>query len=182
MIMKSVIENPLLLMDYMLLKEVKMNPAKHTSSSVYEHTEKAVTRVRELAAENSCSEEETAFLVNLAYLHDIGKLIGKPHQKHSVELMKKYGITDQALINLVYNHDVSLSCHTSFKQGHAPRDKAWTDLACSVNIFHLCLFMIADRCDAPGGFKNNEPTIWFINELQARKLLTKKLSVGGKDI
>ena len=35
----------------------------------------------------------------------------------------------------------------------------------------LCLFMVADREDCPGGWRANEPTTWFISEAQRRGLI-----------
>ena len=57
------------------------------------------------------------------------------------------------------------------QRGQAPSDKAWRRLSAEVNMRLLCLFMVADREDCPGGWRANEPTTWFIAEAQRRGLI-----------
>jgi 8-oxo-dGTP pyrophosphatase MutT (NUDIX family) len=37
-----------------------------------------------------------------------------------------------------------------------------------VDLRILCLFMVADRVDAPGGWRRNAPTAWFLEQARAR--------------
>jgi 8-oxo-dGTP pyrophosphatase MutT (NUDIX family) len=39
----------------------------------------------------------------------------------------------------------------------------------------LCLFMVADRVDCPGGWRTNHPLVWFLEEVKRRKLLSTEL-------
>lgn len=37
--------------------------------------------------------------------------------------------------------------------------------------------MVADRVDCPGGWRNNPPLVWFLDELRARGLVTERLEL-----
>ena len=56
-------------------------------------------------------------------------------------------------------------------RGEAPSEKAWRRLASEVDIRLLCLFMVADRVDAPGGWRRNAPATWFLAEAARRGLV-----------
>lgn len=178
--MEPIINNQLFKRDYEKLKQITLNPEKHTAKTAYDHTEMVVKRIRELALSNQRSIEEIEMLENLAHIHDIGKISGNANPDESVELASKYGINELRFINLIKYHDINLPWYISFKKGQEPTNKAWNKLTNSVNIFHLCLFMIADRVDSPQGWKFNEPLIWFLNELKRRNLLDKGLIIDDQ--
>ena len=43
----------------------------------------------------------------------------------------------------------------------------------------LCLFMVADRVDCPGGWQANEPLVWFLDQVKQRNLLDLDLVIDN---
>ena len=79
---------------------------------------------------------------------------------------------------MVKYHDINLPWYLSHIKGEPPSDKAWRKLAQNVNIKLLYVFMIADRTDWPGGWKQNKPLIWFLEQVKSRKLIEKDITTG----
>jgi 8-oxo-dGTP pyrophosphatase MutT (NUDIX family) len=50
-------------------------------------------------------------------------------------------------------------------------------MAARVDVYLLCLFMVADRVDCPGGWRENAPLVWFLAEAERRGLLAAKLQL-----
>lgn len=173
--MDDLLADPRFRADYKKLKDVKLNPARHSASNAHEHCEMVTARVVQLATLNGCSEAETRLLRNLALVHDIGKIFGTANPDKSVELLPRYGITDPLFIELVKYHDINLPWFLAHERGQPPSDKAWRKLTNKVNVRLLCLFMVADRVDCPGGWRTNRPLFWFLEEVKARKLLDREL-------
>lgn len=169
--MKLIIENPNFQEDYQKLKKIKLNPEKHSAETAFEHTEMVVQKMKEIASQNQCTEEESSLLLNLAYVHDIGKVTGSANPSESVELLARYGIKDEGFINFVKYHDINLPWHQLSLKGEIPSDKSWRKMAGRVDIRLLCLFMIADRVDCPGGWQSNEALMWFLGEAKRRGFL-----------
>lgn len=173
--METLLDNPRFRADYEKLQSVRLNPARHAAATAWHHSEMVVERVADLAALNDCTPDEVALLKSLAYVHDIGKITGTSSAAESVALLPEYGVEDQAFADLVKYHDVNLSWYVSCERGEVPSDKAWRKLARRVNVRLLCLFMVADRVDCPGGWRVNEPLMWFFNEAKKRGLLDREL-------
>jgi 8-oxo-dGTP pyrophosphatase MutT (NUDIX family) len=175
--MSLLIDNPDFRTDYDRLKAVSLNPSRHAARNAYEHCEMVRRRAVELAALNGCTVDETAILNDLARVHDIGKTSGTANPVESVALLANYGITDESFINLVKYHDTNLPWYQAAERGEPPSDKAWSKLARKVDVRLLCLFMVADRVDCPGGWRANRPLIWFLEEVKRRKLLSADLAL-----
>jgi len=173
--MSILIQNEKFTKDFERLKNVSLNPERHTAANAYVHCKLVVQRADNLAGLNKLNSQETALLVTLAYLHDIGKTQGNARPSTSVGLLPGYGITDQLTIDYVKYHDINLPWYIAHSKGESPGTKAWRKLTTKVDINLLCLFMIADRVDCPGGWHENEPLMWFLEEVKNRGLLTKKL-------
>jgi ADP-ribose pyrophosphatase YjhB (NUDIX family) len=173
--MDDLLADPQFRTDYQKLKDVKLNPSRHSASNAHEHCDMVAARVIQLATLNNASPEETRLLHNLALVHDIGKMSGAANPDKSVELLPRYGITDEPFIQLVKYHDINLPWFLAHERGQPPSDKAWRKLANKVNVRLLCLFMVADRVDCPGGWRTNRPLVWFLDEVMARNLLDTEL-------
>jgi ADP-ribose pyrophosphatase YjhB (NUDIX family) len=173
--MECLMKNAVFWADYERLKGVQLNPARHAAANAYEHCEFVATRVSHLAAQNGCTPEEAQLLQNLAHAHDIGKVAGTANPEASVELLSRYGITDARFIDLVKYHDTNLPWYMAAERGQPPSDKAWRKLAGKVNVRLLCLFMVADRADCPGGWRTNRPLVWFLKTARERGLLSEEL-------
>ncbi|HEY5602283.1 MAG TPA: hypothetical protein VIM41_04170 [Gammaproteobacteria bacterium] len=130
-----------------------------------------------MATQNACTEAETAILVNLAYVHDIGKTLGTAKPEQSVELLARYGDFDARFINLVKYHDINLPWYVSYTKGEAPSNKAWQKLAGKLDMRLLCIFMVADRVDCPGGWNQNNALVWFLNQCRERDLIPQALAL-----
>ena len=169
--MELITNNDKFTTDYQRLKTIRLNPQRHTASNAYEHCEMVVNRVKQLAHQNVCSTQETLILVNMAYVHDIGKITGTAKPEKSVELLTLYGEFSQDFIDLVRYHDINLPWYISFTKGQAPTDKAWQKLSSKVDMRLLCLFMVADRVDCPGGWEQNKALVWFLGQCRDRMLL-----------
>jgi ADP-ribose pyrophosphatase YjhB (NUDIX family) len=173
--MSNLRTDPHFLADYEKLKGVKLNPARHAARNAHEHCEMVASRVVQLAILNNTSSVERVVLENLAAVHDIGKIAGTADPAKSVELLPQYGVTDEALTELVRYHDINLPWFLAHQRGQPPSDKAWRKLVNKVNVRLLCLFMVADRVDCPGGWRTNRPLVWFLEEVRARHLLEREL-------
>lgn len=168
--------------DYAALRFVSLHPERHFAENAQVHTQLVVERTRQLCAENGMSEADTERLTLLAYLHDIGKSRGTSRPQQSVELLAEYGITELALVKLVKYHDLNLPWYISHERGETPSDKAWRKLARETDLRLLCLFMIADRIDCPGGFRENAALTWFWAEADKRGYLTPGLRIPEADV
>jgi len=159
--------------DYKALKHVTLNPERHSALNAYEHCEMVVERVAELCKKNQLVSKEAAMLVSLAKVHDIGKVHGTAKPGESVALLKKYGEHDENFLNMVKYHDVNLPWFISMTRGQTPSDKAWRKLTGKVDLRLLCIFMIADRVDCPGGWSKNNALVWFLDEAKNKQHLEK---------
>ena len=168
--MKDLAQTPEFCQDYEKLKSVSLNPARHAAPNAYEHSEMVLQRVLELAEANRLTDDEKEILANLARVHDIGKITGDSSPTKSVELLPKYGEFGEDFVALVKYHDCNLSWYQSCQRGEPPSDKAWRKLARRASLRLLCLFMVADRVDCPGGWRANAPLVWFLDEIKQREL------------
>jgi hypothetical protein len=177
---KSILNHPAFADDFVRLAAVTLNPERHTAANAREHAQMVAERAGQLARRNGVSDAEARLLVDLAYVHDIGKLGGTARPAASVELLSRYGIGDAQFIELVRYHDVNLPWWQAAQRGEPPTDKAWRKLQSRCNVRLLCLFMVADRADCPGGFQKNPALIWFLDEAARRGLLSPPLELDGE--
>jgi hypothetical protein len=175
--MTSILDNPNFRSDFERLASVTLNPERHTAANAHAHSLAVAARAAHLARLHGLDEERQRSLIDLAYLHDIGKVTGTANPSASVELLPRYGIADPAFTELVRMHDINLPWHLSMLRGEAPSDKAWRKLARRVDLFLLCLFMVADRVDCPGGWRANAALVWFLDEVARRALLDRTLEL-----
>jgi ADP-ribose pyrophosphatase YjhB (NUDIX family) len=169
--MEDLLKNERFAAAYERLGSVSLNPRRHTASDARAHSDAVAAMAAQLANANGCSPAEVALSTNLGHAHDIGKITGTARPARSLDVLADCGVTDQTLLGLVKWHDTSLPWHRSTIRGEAPSDKAWRRLAGEVDVRLLCLFMVADRVDAPGGWRRNAPTTWFLSEAKARGLV-----------
>jgi len=160
---------------YQQLAGVTLNPERHTAANALEHSEAVAARAVALARANACSDAECALLEDLGRAHDIGKVTGTARPEKSLEILRACGIDDPTLLAFVKWHDTSLPWHIAHTKGQPPSDKAWRRLAGEVELRLLALFMVADRVDAPGGWRCNAPTVWFLEQARARGLLGEQI-------
>lgn len=153
---------------YQKMRSVKLNPRRHTAANAYEHSEAAAAMAVKLARLNSLSPRETQLLQNLGRAHDIGKITGNARPERSLLVLADCGVTDPDLLPLVKWHDTGLPWYRSAARDQAPSAKAWHKLASQLELRLLCLFMVADRVDAPAGWKRNAPTTWFLDQARQR--------------
>jgi len=153
------------------LAGVSLNPRRHTAANALEHSEAVAARAAALARANACTDREAHLLEDLGLAHDIGKVTGTARPERSLELLRECGIEDPALLALVKWHDTNLPWYLAHDRGQPPSDKAWRRLASEVNLRLLSLFMVADRVDAPPGWRRNAPTAWFLSEARRRGLI-----------
>jgi hypothetical protein len=156
---------------YDRLAAVTLDPRRHTASDARTHSEAVSALARRLAAANGCSAAEVELLGNLGLAHDVGKSTGSARPAKSLDVLHECGITDSVLLALVKHHDTNLPWWNSKERGEAPSDKAWRRLAAAVDMRLLCIFMVADRVDAPGGWRCNAPLTWFLGEARSRGLV-----------
>ncbi len=173
--MNSIYNNSTFASDYEKMRLVSLNPEKHLAKNAWEHTEMVVKKAQDLSNLNNLTPQETDILINLSYVHDIGKINGNAKPEESVKLLEKYGKFDEQFVNLVKYHDTNLPWYLAHLKGETPSDKAWRKLTGKVNLLLLCIFMVADRADCPGGWKNNKPLMWFLEEVKSKKLLAIEL-------
>ncbi|MCA9707966.1 MAG: hypothetical protein KDK70_19090 [Myxococcales bacterium] len=177
----DVLTHPDFLADYERLAGVTLDPARHRAPHARAHCEQVAARAEALARAHGCSPKERVLLVTLAKVHDIGKLEGHARPAASVERLQGYGVDDPTLLALVKVHDTNLPWWQSWRRGEAPSDRAWARLARRANLRLLALFMIADRVDAPGGWRANAPLMWFLGEASRRGLLDLDLDAIDSD-
>jgi 8-oxo-dGTP pyrophosphatase MutT (NUDIX family) len=170
--MENLLKNDRFASAYERLGSVSLNPSRHTASDARAHSEAVARMAARLGALNGCSSDEGGLLSNLGLAHDIGKITGTARPAQSLEVLGDCGVSDRQLLALVKWHDTSLPWHRAMLRGEPPSDKAWRRLASEVDLRLLCLFMVADRVDAPGGWRRNAPTSWFVSETRARGLVS----------
>ncbi len=169
--MNTLMHNVRFQSDFNALKRVSLNPRRHTAANAMEHSVEAARRAVELGRYNGCTAAEIDTLQTLGYVHDIGKLDGRPHPANSKARLPRYGLHDEGLAQLVKFHDVALPWYLSKRKGQAPGARAWRKLASRLDMRLLCLFTVADRVDCLGGWRANEPTVWFLAEARRRRLI-----------
>jgi hypothetical protein len=179
--MHPILNHPIFRADFERLREVTLNPERHTAKTARDHAELVAQRGAALAAAHELSAEDTQTLVTLAFVHDIGKISGTARPAASVELLPRYDLTEERFIELVRYHDINLPWWQSAQRGEPPTDKAWRKLASRVNVRLLCLFMVADRVDCPGGYRQNRALMWFLDEAQRRGLVGPPLRLEGAE-
>ncbi len=179
--MNPVTENPRFAEAYKQLAGVKLNPRRHTAESALAHSEMVARRAGALARENGRSADEIALLENLGRAHDIGKITGTAKPEKSLGVLGECGIDDPRFLALVKWHDTNLPWWSSAQKGQPPSDKAWRRLAAEVDVDVLAMFMVADRVDAPPGWRKNAPLVWFLAEARRRGLLGElRLDLAGE--
>ncbi len=169
--MDSILTNPQFAARYAGLADVTLNPRRHTAPHALAHAEAVAAHAVALARANGCSAAEAQLLEDLGRAHDLGKVSGTARPEESLALLRACGVDDPALLALVKWHDTSLPWYLAHTRGQAPSDKAWRRLAAEVNLPLLALFMVADRVDAPPGWRRNAPTRWFLDRARARGLI-----------
>lgn len=170
--MDSILNNERFADTYRQLAGVQLNPRRHTAANALDHSEAVAGRAVALARANGCSERETCLLENLGRAHDIGKVTGTARPEQSLEVLRACGIEDPEFLALVKRHDTNLPWYVGNAKGQPPSDKAWRRLASEVDMRLLSMFMVADRVDAPPGWRRNAPIAWFLDEARARGLLS----------
>lgn len=156
---------------YERLAQVSLNPRRHTSPNARAHSETAASVARRLGEANGCSPSELRLLEDLGRAHDVGKVTGSARPEHSLEVLRECRVDDPGLLALVKWHDVGLPWFLAAQRGQAASEKAWRRLAREVDLRLLCLFAVADRSDAPGGWRRNAPTLWLLGEARRRGLI-----------
>ena len=168
--MKNILDNHRFADRYARLRSVKLNPRRHSAATAYEHSEQASTLAARLAEQNGFPLAHVALMESLGRAHDIGKITGSAKPERSIEVLAECGSFPESFLSLVKYHDVGLPWWRSAQRGQAPSDKAWQRLARKVDMELLCMFMVADRVDAPPGWRRNAPTAWFFPEARRRGL------------
>ncbi len=157
-----------------------MNPTLHTCANVFEHSEQVRRKAAQVGEDHGCSAAELLLLDDLALAHDIGKLRGHPHAEHSIAILEELGEDDARFLALIKYHDTALAWFRNTQGGSPPTDAAWQSLADKLDLFLLCLFMVADRIDSPHGWDKNPPTVWFLNEVVSRHLIRRPLRFNAE--
>lgn len=179
--MNTVIENPRFAEAYQRLASVTLNPRRHTAANAHAHSEAVAARAIALAEANGCPPDEVALLGNLGRVHDIGKITGTARPEKSLDVLRDCGVDDARLLALVKWHDTNLPWYLSSQRGQPPSDKAWRRLAAELDVRLLAMFMVADRVDAPPGWRRNAPLQWFLGEARRRGLVGElALDVPGQ--
>ncbi len=173
--MTRLLDNPAFAARYRDLARVRLNPRRHTMADALTHSEAVAARAAALAAANGMAAPERDLLEDLGRAHDIGKVTGTARPERSLEVLDACGVTEPVLCALVRWHDTALPWWNSFRKGQPPGDAAWRRLAREVDLRQLALFMVADRVDAPGAWRRNQPTVWFHAEARRRGLLADGL-------
>lgn len=163
--------NPAFVARYAELARVGLNPRRHALADAHTHSEAVAARAAALAAANRCSDAERALLADLGRAHDLGKITGTARPERSLEVLAACGVDDPALLALVRWHDTALPWWNAARKGQPPGDAAWRRLARELDLRLLAMFMVADRVDAPGGWRRNLPTTWFLAEARRRGLI-----------
>lgn len=169
--MTRLLDNPVFAARYRDLARVRLNPRRHAMADALTHSEAVAARAAALATASGFSDAERDLLEDLGRAHDIGKVTGTARPEKSLDVLDTCGVTDPVLRTLVRWHDTSLPWWNSSRKGQPPGDAAWRRLAGELDLRHLALFMVADRVDAPGGWRRNLPTLWFHGEARRRGLV-----------
>ena len=169
--MNTVTEHPRFAEAYQRLAGVTLNPRRHTAANAHAHSEAVAARAIALAEANGCPPDEVALLGNLGRVHDIGKITGTARPEKSLDVLRDCGVDDPRLLALVKWHDTNLPWYLSSQRGQPPSDKAWRRLAAELDVRLLAMFMVADRVDAPPGWRRNAPLVWFLGEARRRGLV-----------
>lgn len=167
----SVLQNPEFVRRYATLAGVTLNARRHTAADAHGHSEAVAATAARLGRQNALGPAQLQLLEDLGRVHDIGKLTGTARPERSLAVLAECGVTDPQLLALVERHDCNLPWFLAAQRGQAPTDKAWRRLAAAVHLPLLCLFMVADRVDAPGGWRRNAPTVWFLDQARSRGLI-----------
>lgn len=169
--MQTLLDHPRFAASYQGLAAVRLNPRRHTAPHALAHSEAVAAHAQALARANRRDDAEVARLGDLGRAHDLGKLTGSARPERSLELLRELGVDDPALLALVKWHDTNLPWFQASERGQAPSERAWRRLSQEVDLGALALFMVADRVDAPGGWRRNAPLRWFLDEARRRGLL-----------
>ncbi len=169
--MEQILTNVRFAEAFPLLAGVRLNPRRHTAANALEHSEAVAARAAILARANGCTVREALLLENLGRAHDLGKITGTARPERSLDVLRGCGIDDAGFLALVKWHDTNLPWYVARTKGQPPSDKAWRRLASEVDVRLLSIFMVADRVDAPPGWRRNAPTRWFLGEAKARGLI-----------
>lgn len=153
---------------YRRLADVGLNPRRHTAPSALAHSEAVAARAAALGRANQLPGEDVALLEDLGRVHDLGKVTGTARPERSLAVLREHGVTDPRLLALVKWHDVNLPWYLADRRGEPPTDRAWRRLAAELDVGMLALFMVADRVDAPPGWRRNAPLTWFLAEARRR--------------
>jgi len=153
------------------LADISLNPRRHTAAHAQHHAQLVAAHAVALGRANQCSEAELRLLEDLALAHDLGKITGTARPEASLDVLRDCGIDDPALLALVKWHDTNLPWYVAATKGQPPSDKAWRRLAAALDLRLLAIFMVADRVDAPPGWRRNAPTAWFLQHARERGLV-----------
>jgi ADP-ribose pyrophosphatase YjhB (NUDIX family) len=179
--MTTLLDNPRFADAYAQLAKVSLNPRRHTAANARAHSEAVATRAGLLARQNGCTAAEAQLLEDLGRVHDIGKITGTARPERSLEVLADCGVGDPQLLGLVKWHDTNLPWFNAHSRGQPPTDKAWRRLAAEVDVRLLALFMVADRVDAPPGWRRNAPLVWFLDQARTRGLVGElSLDIPGQ--
>lgn len=176
--MPGILDNPRFADTYQKLASVSLDPRRHSAASALEHSEAVASRAGSLARANGCTAGEVSLLEDLGRAHDIGKVGVTARPERSLEVLRECGVGEPALLALVKRHDTNLPWFLADSRGQPPSDKAWRRLAAEVELRLLVLFMIADRVDAPPGWRRNAPLAWFLAQARARGLVARLVDPG----
>jgi hypothetical protein len=175
--LRTLLASPAFQADFERLGSVTLDPSRHSSPDARAHSLAVSRRARALADLNGFGEADADLLAAAGLVHDIGKIGGTTSAAASVERLPSYGIDDARLVELVRYHDVNLPWFLACENGRGdrPGEKAWRKLVARADPRLLVPFMVADRVDCPGGWRANEPVVWFIEALRQRDLLPRGL-------
>lgn len=169
--MENIMNNARFAEAFRKLAGVRLNPRRHTALNALAHSEAVAAHAVALARLNHLSDRELGVIENLGRAHDIGKINGTARPEQSLVVLAECGVHDPGFNALVKWHDTSLPWYISSTRGQPPSDKAWRRLASEVEVRLLALFMVADRVDAPPGWRRNAPTVWFLEQARQRGLI-----------
>lgn len=170
--MERVLDNHRFTEAFRRLANVSLNPRRHTADNALDHSTAVAAHALALARANRCSDAQCLLLEDLGRAHDIGKITGSAYPERSLEVLRDCRIDAPALCSLVKWHDTSLPWYQARAKGQPPSDKAWRRLAAAVDMRLLALFVVADRVDAPAGWRRSAPTVWFLSEARERGLIS----------
>jgi ADP-ribose pyrophosphatase YjhB (NUDIX family) len=171
--MDGILNNESFAQAYRRMAAVRLNPRRHTAANALLHSEQVSSMAGALARANGCGAEEIRLLTDLGRAHDIGKITGTAQPERSLEVLRACGVADPVLLGLTRWHDTALPWYRSRSKGQPPSERAWRRLASEVDLRLLAMFMVADRVDAPPGWRRNAPTVWFLEEARNRGLIAE---------